>query len=170
VINVQWQRIHREAKKPTKGKPGDEVSEFEACYDFYVVADDEFRVYGRGMPRLLRTPEGVRASFILEPGATHLFHLGLKTAIEPGFGCFFWDRSGMGGKQLIHRFAGAIDSTYRGEWMVRLFNFDSRSHIIHEGDRIVQGAFRKTYNATWEEVDELPESTRGEGGFGHTGR
>lgn len=146
----------------------------EMGYDFFVVGDPIFEVYPqRHCPSEypdLFTPDDVRCSLILRPMETHLFHLGIKTAIQPGYGCLFWDRSGMGGKKLIHRFAGVIDSTWRGEWLVRLFNFDDVPHIIHEGDRIVQGIFQQMIMVRWHEVSELPESFRGDEGFGSTGR
>jgi dUTP pyrophosphatase len=147
----------------------------ELGYDFYVVADDDFSVIvpdviTPGADGGLFTPEGVRASLIMQPMEAHLFKLGIEAAIEPGYGLFYWDRSGMGGKRQIHRFAGVIDSTYRGEWAVSLCNFSGAPQIIHEGDRIIQGVFAEVINGSWDEVDVLPESTRGRGGFGSSGR
>jgi dUTP pyrophosphatase len=76
----------------------------------------------------------------------------------------------MGGKDLIHHFAGVIDGTYRGEWKVRLCNHSDVPYTITEGDRIVQGIFTEVINATWDVVNELPATVRGEGGFGSSGR
>lgn len=105
----------------------------------------------------------------IPPGCTHLFRTGFEMAIQPGWGCLFWDRSGMGGKKLVHRFAGVIDSSYRGEWLVRLYNFSDVTVRIGEGDRIVQGIFQEQVEAQFPLVDTLPESDRGAGGFGSTG-
>lgn len=165
VIEVQFKRIHKFAKYPTK------ANDLDLGYDFFVTADEDFTVLAADMPpAFTATPPGCRASLMLLPGESHLFHFGIQAAIQEGYGCLFWDRSGMGGKRLIHRFAGVIDGTYRGEWMNRLFNFSNEVQVIHEGDRIVQGVLTEVINGTWDEVDELPESVRGEGGFGSSGR
>jgi dUTP pyrophosphatase len=157
TIQVQFRRCHMFAKTPTK------ANKFDSAYDFYVVGDMDFSV-------LDETPEGCRCSFKLEPGEAKLFNLGIHAAIEEGFGCLLWDRSGMGGKHFIHRLAGVIDGTYRGEWKACLVNLSDRPHVIHEGDRIIQGVFHEVINGIWEEVPELPASIRGGAGFGASGR
>ncbi len=165
MIEVQFKRIHKFAKRPTK------ANDLDLGYDFYVVADDDFAVLTKDMaPAFVATPDYCRASLVIPPGETHMFHLGIKVAIQEGYGCLLWDRSGMGGKRLLHRFAGVIDGTYRGEWMCRLFNHSNEAQVIHEHDRIVQGVLTEVINGTWDEVDELPASVRGEGGFGSSGR
>lgn len=165
TIEVQFKRIHKFAKRPLK------LDDLDFGYDFFATADDDFVVLTKDMPpAFVATPDHCRASLVIPPGESHMFHLGIQVAIQDGYGCLFWDRSGMGGKRLIHQFAGVIDGTYRGEWMTRLFNFSSEVQVIHEGDRIVQGILTKVINGTWDEVDELPTSARGESGFGASGR
>lgn len=147
VIDVCFKLVHFAAQVPHK-------NEYDMGYDFSVVPDEDFN--------------GVR--YVLEPGKSHLFHLGIATAIEPGYGCLLWDRSSLGAIDCIHRFAGVIDSGYRGEWKVRLHNFGPDSRVITVGDRIIQGIFTEMINVDWKECDELPQSLRGTGGFGSTGK
>lgn len=64
---------------------------------------------------------------------------------------------------------GVIDPGYRGEVGVILINHSSCSFEIKKGDRIAQLIIHKTYEIEWEEVEDLDNSTRGTGGFGHTG-
>jgi len=105
----------------------------------------------------------------IDPGTGFLFRTGFAQAIQPDYGCFFWDRSGMGGKG-VHRFAGVIDEDYRGEWLVKLFNHSNRVVGIKPGDKIVQGIYQLRTEATFPIVTELPDTLRGEGGFGSTGK
>lgn len=156
TIQVQFRRCHMFARMPTK-------AELDSAYDFYVVGDEDFSV-------LHETPKGCRCSFKLKPGQAKLFSLGIEAAIEEGFGCLLWDRSGMGGVHFVHRLAGVIDGTYRGEWKVCLVNLGVKPYVINEGDRVIQGVLHEVINGTWEEVDKLPESLRGAGGFGASGR
>ena len=165
TIEVQFRRINKFAKRPLK------LEDLDLGYDFFVVADEDFSVLTEKMaPAFVATPDHCRASLAIPPGGNHMFRLGIQAAIQEGYGCLLWDRSGMGGKRLVHRFAGVIDGGYRGEWMTRLFNFSNEVQVVHEGDRIVQGVLTEVINGTWDEVDELPASVRGESGFGSSGR
>jgi dUTP pyrophosphatase len=162
---------HPQAQVPTRG------SERAICYDFYCVGGLE------GLDEKLlakfseQKPDQVAGwrkmetdgQIIVPPSTGFLFRTGISMAIEEGHGCFFWDRSGMGGSRLIHRFAGVIDEDYRGEWFVRLFNFNATAQVISVGDRIVQGVFQERIEAEFPVVGTLPESVRGTGGFGSTG-
>ncbi|MEK7139642.1 MAG: dUTP diphosphatase, partial [Patescibacteria group bacterium] len=62
------------------------------------------------------------------------------------------------------------DADYRGEIKVILFNFSKEPFVIKRGDRIAQLVVSKVERLQWEPVDDLPDTARGEGGFGHTGR
>jgi dUTP pyrophosphatase len=64
---------------------------------------------------------------------------------------------------------GTIDSDYRGEIKVILINLSAEEQTIHPGDRIAQMVINKIERAKWELVEQLTDTTRGEGGFGHTG-
>jgi dUTP pyrophosphatase len=65
---------------------------------------------------------------------------------------------------------GTIDSDYRGEVKIILINFGKKEFIIQPGERIAQLIVSRVYTAQLTEVKELNNTTRGEGGFGHTGR
>ena len=64
---------------------------------------------------------------------------------------------------------GTIDSDYRGEIKIILINLSNESAQVHHGERIAQMVINKYEKVTFVEVDELSETERGEGGFGHTG-
>lgn len=78
-------------------------------------------------------------------------------------------RSGLAAKHSIDVGAGVIDSDYRGEVKVLLFNFSDTDFGVSEGDRIAQMIIEKYTQTTLTEVDELDETVRGDGGFGSTG-
>ncbi len=106
---------------------------------------------------------------IIEPGKIAVVGTGVAMEIEPGY-CFqFWDRSGFGAKG-IHHFAGLIDSDYRGEFKVVLFNSTDKAFKIEKGERIVQAVPVKIAKANFEQVSELSETKRGSGGFNSTGK
>ena len=65
---------------------------------------------------------------------------------------------------------GTIDSDYRGELKVVLYNYGSEKFIVNNEDRIAQMVLVPIIKATFEEVNDLPETIRGEGGFGSTGK
>jgi dUTP pyrophosphatase len=103
------------------------------------------------------------------PGETYAIKTGIAIEIPEGKALFIWDRSGMGFKG-IHRFAGLIDSDYRGEIKIILFNSKKENFRISKGDRIAQGVIQDYYTPEFEEVSELSETIRGEGRFGSTGK
>jgi len=105
----------------------------------------------------------------LVPGECHIFHTGLAAAIEEGYCVVLFDRSGMGAKKNIHRLAGVIDCTYRGEWLVCLANLSEDTHFIQPGDKIIQGLVLPVPETSIIEVDTLDETERGSKGFGSTG-
>ena len=76
----------------------------------------------------------------------------------------------MGAKKLIHRLAGVIDSSYRGEWLICLTNLGDEEQIISPGDKIVQAIIQKEVEIEPKWVEELDETERGEGRFASTGK
>ena len=78
-------------------------------------------------------------------------------------------RSGLASKSFIDTGAGVIDSDYRGEVKVLLFNHAETEFEIKEGDRVAQLIIEQIYTPEVQVVDELEESVRGAGGFGSTG-
>lgn len=105
----------------------------------------------------------------LKPGERHMFSTGIAVAIPEGYVALLWDRSGLGSRG-IHRLAGVIDAGYRGEWKVVLVNLSDEPVEIMAGDKIVQCVLQEFTPAEITEVEELPESLRGEQGFGSSGR
>jgi dUTP pyrophosphatase len=108
---------------------------------------------------------------VLEAGKWKLVPTGIAVAIPPGYEGQVRPRSGLALKNGIGLLnaPGTIDADYRGELGVILFNFSDIPFTIRRGDRVAQLVFAKLVTATFEKVDELSETKRGGGGFGHTG-
>lgn len=108
----------------------------------------------------------------IEPGGRALVPTGIALAIPPGYAGFVLPRSGLAlrhGVTLLNT-PGLIDSGYRGEIKVLLVNHDRAAATIARGDRIAQLVVQRVEPTELIEVDELPSSDRGTGGFGSTGR
>jgi len=105
----------------------------------------------------------------LEPGTRHVFRTGIAVELPAGYVGLVWDRSGLGARGLT-TFGGVIDSTYRGEIKVTLFNSGSGAHTVHAGDRVAQMLVQPIVEAMVTEVSELSATERGAGGFGSSGR
>lgn len=107
----------------------------------------------------------------LAPGARHAVATGLAFAIPPGFEIQVRPRSGLALKHgiTVPNTPGTIDSDYRGELKVILINHGAETFEIRRGDRVAQLVLAPVTRASWLEVDELEQTTRGEGGFGSTG-
>ena len=109
---------------------------------------------------------------IAPAGGRALVPTGAAIAIPDGYAGFVQPRSGLALRNGVTclNSPGLIDSGYRGELKVLLINTDpSEPFGIARGDRIAQLVIQRVEQADFVEVDELPESTRGEGGFGSTG-
>ncbi len=108
----------------------------------------------------------------LEPGARALVGTGVRIALPDGYVGFVVPRSGLAAKHgiTIVNSPGTIDAGYRGEIKVILLNTDrDQPHEIAVGDRIAQLIVMPVPRAAFLPVEVLPDSTRGEGGFGSTG-
>jgi len=108
----------------------------------------------------------------LAPGARAIIPIGIAIALPEGFVCFAHPRSGLAAKNGISivNSPGTIDSGYRGEIKIILINTDAKETFeVKRGDRIAQLVFQKFESARFFEVEVLPESQRGGGGFGSTG-
>jgi len=139
-IKVRVKKLHVNAKIPIH------ASEEAAGFDFYSIEDLE-----------------------IQPGEIKMVRTGLSFEIPEGYCYQIWDRSGLGVKG-IHHFAGLIDSDYRGEIKIVLFNSTKNAYKIAKGDRIAQGIFLPYFQGDFVVVDELAESKRGQGGFHSTGK
>ena len=114
----------------------------------------------------------VEEEVIIEPGKTALIPTNLSVEIPEGFEIQVRPRSGLAVKHGIGvlNTPGTIDSDYRGEIRVILFNFGGEDFRIKSGDRIAQMILSKFYKMEILESDNLADSQRGSGGFGHTGK
>ncbi len=94
---------------------------------------------------------------------------GVKIALPSGHVGLVWPRSGLAVKQGLDCGAGVIDSQYRGEIKVLLFNHSDSDYQIKKGDRIAQLLIQKVETVEFVQVDDLDATSRGEKGFGSTG-
>lgn len=108
----------------------------------------------------------------LEPGERALIGTGVRIALPEGYAAFVVPRSGLAAKHgiTVVNSPGTVDAGYRGEIKVTLLNTDSRdAYDVAVGDRIAQLIVMPVVRAAFLPVEELPDSIRGEGGFGSTG-
>ena len=139
-VEVKIKKLHPEAKIPVYGTAE------SAGFDIYSNEDA-----------------------IINSGERKAVSTGIALEIPEGKVLLLWDRSGMGFKG-IHRFAGVIDSDYRGEIKIILFNSTSKDFIIKKGDRIAQGIIQDYYSPEFQEIYSLTQTERGESGFGSSGK
>ena len=114
----------------------------------------------------------IESSIKIAPNSSALIPTGISIAIPNEVEIQIRPRSGLAAKSSISilNTPGTIDSDYRGELKVILFNHGSEKFMINNNDRIAQMVLTPTINMELEETNELPESMRGEGGFGSTGK
>jgi dUTP diphosphatase len=107
----------------------------------------------------------------IAPGAIVLVGCGFAMALPEGYEAQVRPRSGLAVKHglTIINAPGTIDSDYRGEVKVALINLGSGPFVVERGMRIAQMVVAPVSRVSWEPVAELQETTRGAGGFGHTG-
>ncbi len=107
----------------------------------------------------------------LAPMERNIIGTGLYMALPKGYEAQVRPRSGLAAKRgiTVLNAPGTIDADYRGEIGVILVNLSKKPFIIENGDRIAQMVIAKFERAQWNEVSELSETERGEGGFGSTG-
>lgn len=108
---------------------------------------------------------------LLQPMQRTLVPTGLFIALPAGYEAQVRPRSGLAIKKgiTVLNSPGTIDADYRGEVCVILVNLSSEPFVIADGERIAQMVIARHEQAEWCEVEQLDETQRGEGGFGHTG-
>ena len=108
----------------------------------------------------------------LQPLERQLIPTGLFIELPSGYEAQIRPRSGLAIKHGLTclNSPGTIDADYRGEIKVILVNLSSANHTIQPGDRIAQMIIGKVEQVSWEKVDVITETTRNQGGFGHTGK
>ena len=108
----------------------------------------------------------------IKPGRSEIIPTGLAIAIPKNFEIQIRPRSGLAAKNSISvlNTPGTIDSDYRGEIKIILFNHGKNDFLINNKDRIAQMILTPVIKMELQEADELPGTVRGEGGFGSTGK
>jgi len=108
----------------------------------------------------------------IKPNNSALIPTGLSIAIPEDFEVQIRPRSGLAAKSNISvlNTPGTIDSDYRGELKVILFNHGNKNFVVKNNERIAQMVLTPTFKIDFEEVDNLPDTVRGSGGFGSTGK
>jgi len=139
-VKLKVKRIKRDAKIPSWGHKGDAGLDLFSCQKCE-----------------------------LNPLESKAIPTGIKVAIPEGYAGLIWDKSGISLKS-VHRLAGVIDSGYRGEVKVVLINLGKNSFKIEKGMKIAQMLIQPVMEWKVLEVQSLDETSRGEGGFGSTGK
>lgn len=121
-----------------------------------------------GMDLRANLPDG---DIELKPLERRLIPTGLHIALPEGYEAQIRPRSGLAAKfgVTVLNSPGTIDADYRGEIKVILVNLSNDVFIVKNGERICQMVIAKHEKIEWEETDNLDETDRGDGGFGHTG-
>lgn len=108
---------------------------------------------------------------VVSPGERQLIATGLKVAIPIGYEGQIRPRSGLSLRHgvIVPNSPGTIDADYRGEIKIILWNLGDDEFTIKRGDRIAQLVVVPVIRVEWEQVNTIPQTVRGDGGFGHTG-
>ncbi len=114
----------------------------------------------------------VENDLVILPASTVLIPTGFAIAVPAGYEAQVRPRSGLAIKHQVGilNSPGTVDSDYRGEVRIILSNFGTEPFVVRRGDRIAQMVIAPFVRADWVVQDELESTTRGAGGFGHTGR
>ncbi|MDD6505829.1 MAG: dUTP diphosphatase [Prevotellaceae bacterium] len=113
----------------------------------------------------------IDAPIVLHPMERKLIPTGLRIALPVGFEAQIRPRSGLALKHgiTVLNTPGTIDADYRGELMVLLINFSDKEFLINDGERIAQMVVARHEQVDFELVNQLDDTERGAGGYGHTG-
>lgn len=136
---LKVKKLNRFALLPVK-KPGD------AAYDLYSCG-----------------------KILIPPQEIMLIRTGIACEFPSNYVARICDRSGMAAKEGLHVLAGVIDSSYRGEWKIVLYNTTKEWRTVEAQTRVAQVLFYEVADFSVMEVGQLSETERGEGGFGSTG-
>ena len=133
------------------------------------------RVSGESIPQYAHAGDAgadITASekIAIPPRERTLVSTGVRLEIPKGYVGLIWPRSGLAVKKGIDCGAGVIDSHYRGEVKVLLFNHSDNEFQIEPGDRIAQILIQKVERVEFHLVDQLNETARSDAGFGSTGK
>lgn len=144
-MHIKVKKLTETAKLPTRG------SVFSAGFDLY--ADNNVDI-------------------TIHPHETRKIGTGLALEIPDGYYGAIFARSGLASKEGLRpaNCVGICDSDYRGEYIVAIHNDSNEDRVIEPKERIAQLIIMQYPHITFEEVDELSDTSRGEGGFGSTGK
>ena len=144
VINIK--KLDAKAQIPSRG------SKWAAGYDLYAI-----------LPEHLLT---------IPPHETMKIHTGIAVEIPNGYFGAIFARSGLATKRGLRpaNCVGCVDADYRGEVIVALHNDADTPRSIEDGERVAQIVVMPFVECSFNEVDDLEDTARGEGGFGHSGR
>ena len=114
----------------------------------------------------------IKSSIIVQPKNSYLIPTGLSLAFSEDYEVQIRPRSGLAAKNNISvlNTPGTIDSDYRGEIKVIIYNHGNEDFVVNNKDRIAQMILTPIVRMELQEADELPKTIRGEGGFGSTGK
>lgn len=142
---ISFQRLRQEARIPVRATQGSAGYDLCAC---------------------------IPAPVTMRPGETAVFPTGLAVLLPPQTAGMIFTRSGLGIKHGIHvtNGVGVIDWDYRGEMRVGLHNLSTESYTVQPGERVAQLILIPVLTPKAVEVESLPETARGTGGFGSTGK
>lgn len=114
----------------------------------------------------------LEAPVTIGPGETVTVGTGITAALPEGYFGACFARSGLARREGLRpaNCVGVVDSDYRGEYLIALHNDSGESRTVHDGDRIAQLVILPYLTVTFTETDTLPETQRGAGGFGSTGK
>ena len=114
----------------------------------------------------------VKEKIVIKPQTSSLIPTGLSVAFSEDYEIQIRPRSGLAAKNNISvlNTPGTIDSDYRGELKIIIFNHSNYDFVVNNNDRIAQMVLTPIAKMELEEANELPETLRGEGGFGSTGK
>jgi len=139
-MNIKVKKLHKDAKLPTHGHPGD------AGMDFYCIED-----------------------VIFPPGRQETVHTGVAIEIPEGYVGLIWDKSSISFNLGLKIMGGVIDAGYRGEIIMNLLNTRDEEVTIPQGYKVAQMIIQRFEHCDIVEVDELSETVRGHGREGSTG-
>lgn len=140
-MKIKIKLLRSEAKTPTYGRAGDAGLDLCCC-------------------------EG----YELKPGERHKFGLGFAMELPEGTVALIWDRGGMAANHGIHSIAGVIDSNYRGEVNVVLYNTSAEPYTIDARDKIAQMIIQRFEQVEFTESDTLSDTERGEQAWHSSGK
>ena len=114
----------------------------------------------------------IKSSITIKPKTSCLIPTGLSVAFSEDYEVQIRPRSGLAAKNNISvlNTPGTIDSDYRGEIKVIIYNHGNKDFLVNNGDRIAQMILTPVVKMELEETNDLPETIRGKGGFGSTGK